>query len=81
MKKKPEGGPPPADTSLDRLRGAGWSIAEYTVRFVRPAGLVSIVVGESGEDRLLSEGLTRDEAALRACKRAETLGWLLPDEG
>jgi hypothetical protein len=67
-----------AEASLDRLRGAGWSIAEYTVRFVSPPALVRLVVGESGAARLLASGSTRAEAAGRACAQAEAIGMLAP---
>jgi hypothetical protein len=53
---------PATEASLDRLRRAGWSVAEYTIRFVRPPALVHLVVGEVGPARLLAAGSTRDEA-------------------
>jgi hypothetical protein len=75
----PPGDPPPdAEASLDRLRLAGWSVAEYTVRFVSPPALVRLVVGEAGAARLLAAGSTRDEAARRACTQAEAIARLGP---
>ena len=67
-----------AEASLDRLRRAGWSVAEYTIWFVRPPAFVHLVVGELGAARLLAAGSTRDEAARRACTQAEALGMLAP---
>jgi hypothetical protein len=69
-----------AEASLDRLRRAGWSIAEYTVRFVRPPALVHLVVGEAGAARLLASGSTRDQAAWRACEGAEAIGMLVSED-
>jgi hypothetical protein len=65
-----------AEASLDRLRRAGWSITEYTIRFVRPPALVHLIVGEVGTARLLVSGSTRDQAAQRACMQAEAIGVL-----
>ncbi len=70
---------PAAEAALDRLRRAGWSIAEYTVRFVRPPALVHLVVGEAGTAPLLAAGSTSDEAARRACAQAEAIGMLAPE--
>jgi hypothetical protein len=47
---------PAAEETLDRLRRAGWSVAEYTVRFVSPPALVRFVMGEAGADRRLAAG-------------------------
>jgi hypothetical protein len=69
---------PAAEASLDRLRRAGWSVAEYTVRFVRPPAWVHLVVGEAGAGRLLAAGPTRDEAAWRACEQAAATGKMAP---
>jgi hypothetical protein len=70
---------PAAEEKLDRLRRAGWSIAEYTVRFVSPPAWVHLVVGELVRERLLASGSTRDEAARRACTQAEAIGMLAPE--
>jgi hypothetical protein len=68
-----------AEASIDRLRRAGWSIAEYTVRFVSPPAWVHLVVGELVRERLLASGSTRDEAARRACTQAEAIGMLVQE--
>ena len=64
---------PASEASLDRLRRAGWSIAVYTIWFVRHRALRWIVVGELDRQRLLATGPTRDEAARRACEQDEAL--------
>jgi hypothetical protein len=73
---RPDDPPRAAEASLDRLRRAGWSVAEYTVRVVSPPAVVRLVVGEAGEARLLAAGPTRDAASSHACAQAEALGML-----
>jgi hypothetical protein len=64
---------PASKASLDRLRRAGWSVAEYTIWLVSHRALGWIVVGELGRERLLTMGSTRGETARRACLQAETI--------
>ena len=64
---------PAAEASLDLLRRAGWSVAEYTIWFVGHRATGWLVVGEFDRQRLLTMGPTRAEAARRACKQAEAL--------
>jgi hypothetical protein len=66
---------PASEASLDRLRRAGWSVAEYTVWFVSPPAMVHLVAGEAGAARLLAAGPTRGEAARRACLQGEAIEW------
>lgn len=75
---RPHDPDPVAAVSLAPRRRAGWSVAEYTVRFMSLPALVRLVVGEAGDARLLAWGRTRDEAAGRACAQAEALGCPLP---
>ena len=69
-----------AEAPLDRLRRAGWTVAEYTIWYVRPPVLVWLVAGEAGAARLLASGLTRDMAAARATEQAEALGEMPPGD-
>jgi alpha-1,6-mannosyltransferase len=58
---RPRGPIPDAEAALDRLRRAGWSVAEYRIWFVSSRAWVRIVVAEAGAARLLVTPGPRDE--------------------
>lgn len=63
---------------LLRLRRSGWSVGERAVAV--SGGVLYVVDGMNGENRLLAQGRTSAEAWQRACQYAEAVGMLRPDQ-
>jgi hypothetical protein len=59
---------------IDGLRRSGWSIGHTA--FAGPAGLIWIVSGINGENRIVAEGATEVEAWRAACEQARACGML-----
>jgi hypothetical protein len=62
----------PSDSSFARLHAAGWTVGDVAVH--GKSGLVWIVSGRNGENRIEARGATQDEAWRNAVMQAEVVG-------
>lgn len=62
----------PSDAAYRRLHRAGWMIGDTV--FFRPPGVAWCVYGRNGENVIVAEGRTRDEAWWDALGQARAVG-------
>jgi hypothetical protein len=74
---------PPTEESIARLHRSGWSTGE-TAFYVEGGGVVWVVDGSNGENRIRAEGATQREVWWRAVEQAAECGmladWLRPSD-
>jgi hypothetical protein len=63
---------PSSDDSHGQLHRSGWTIGDTALHGA--TGLVWVVTGTNGENRIRAEGATRAEAWYRACWEARAVG-------
>ena len=61
-----------SDAAFSRLHVAGWTVGDVAVH--GESGLVWIVSGSNGENRIEARGATQDEAWRNAVLQAEAVG-------
>jgi hypothetical protein len=62
--------------ALDQLHVGGWSVGDTAFHDVDRGGIIHVVIGSNGENRIRAEGATCREAWRRALDQAAEVGML-----